>query len=373
MYRISNFQIYCLMVVLVAPIAILEQPKRLIGLTHHNAWLACLATIIPGYLLIKMFSYIIRKSHNPFPYLLEEYLGKLGGRLLSFVYVLVFIFTASFTLSIFVNFIITNVLTNTPISVLIAPLLFVGYVIIKTGFQSFARLCEIIVIVGLPGTFMLILLACFQNIDIANLLPIGYTDIKDFRDAVASTTSILGRLFPILTIAYFSNNPSKVDSVLVKVMFTYIAVILAPSIIITLIYGGFAGKMLVFPVFSLIRLVDIGKFITNIDILFIGIWITGIIASLTLFWYMACFTSQQVFNLKEYGFLAAPTSLIIGVLALMMGPNILILDTINRTFIILVYLLFFIMIPFGIFIMALFKPDKPIDTSSNSIEPTVIM
>lgn len=373
MYRISNFQIYCLLVVLVGPIAFLEQPKRLAVLIYHNAWLASLATIVPGILIVIMFSYLISKSPNPFPTLLEEYLGKVLGRILAFIYVLIFILTTSFTLSLFVNFVETNVLPGTPISVLIGALLFVGYVVIKNGFENFARLCELIVIIGLPFSIGIALLATFQNIDIGNLLPIGYMNIKDFGLAVISTTSILGRLFPILTIAYYSNNPSRIRSVLFKVLFTYILLMLLPSLVITLIYGGVASGMLVFPAFSLIRLIDIGQFITNIDIVFVGVWISGIIGAFTIFWWMACFTTQQIFNLKDMAFLAAPSSLIIAVLSLLIGPNILVLKIVNQQIIIGIYLFFFLIIPFLLYIMALSKSDKPVNASPNNNNSTAIM
>ncbi len=373
MYRISNFQIYCLLLISVGPIAFLEQPKRLALLIYHNAWLASLAAIIPGIFIVMMFSYLIRKSRNPFPYLLEEYLGKIGGRVLAFIYVLVFLVTAGFTLSLFTNFVEINVLPGTPISVFIVALLFLGYVAIKNGFENFARLCEIIVMVGFPFSIGIVLLAATQNVDMGNLLPLGYMDLTDFGLAVISTTSILGRLFPILTIAYFSNHPSGVHSIMVKVLFSYILLMVLPSLAITLVYGGIASGMLVFPAFSLVRLIDISEFITNVDILFIGIWITGIVGAFTIFWYMACLTMQQVFNLKTYDFLAAPSSLIIAVLSLIIGPNIMVLKIFNQQIIIGIYLLFFLLIPFLLFIMALFKPDKPVDASPNKDTSTLIM
>lgn len=373
MYRLSNFQLYCLMMILVAPVAFLEQPKRLANLVQHNAWLACLALVIPGFLIIKMFGYLIRKSNNPFPYLLEEYLGKVGGKILAFIYIAVFIFIASFTLSLFVNFIQTNVLPGTPISVLIGALLFVGYYIIKNGFENFSRSCELVILFGLPATFVILFLTLSKDMDIGNLLPIGYMNAGDFSLAVLSASSILGRLFPILTIAYFSNNLPKINSVLNMVLFSFILVMILPTLGVTLAYGGIASSMLVFPAFSLIRLIDIGTFITNIDIVFIGLWISGIVSAFSIFWFMACFTTQQIFSLNNYSFLAAPSSLIIGVMSLLIAPDIIILEIINELVVIGVYLTFFLFIPFLLFIIALFKPDKPLETSPENQNSTVIM
>ncbi|NLB87986.1 MAG: GerAB/ArcD/ProY family transporter [Syntrophomonadaceae bacterium] len=373
MYRLTNFQLYCLMVMLVVPIAFLEQPKRLILLVEHNAWLACIAVIIPGFLIINMFTYIIKKSQNPFPYLLEEYFGKIGGKILAFIYIGVFILIASYTLSLFVNFVITNVLPATPISVLIGSLLLVGYYIMKNGFQNFSRSTELIILLGLPVVLAIILLAFTQTINFDHLLPIGYMDYKNFGLAVISISSVLGRIFPILTIAYFSNDLSKLNWVLTMVLFTFAMVILLPTLGVILAFGGTASNMLAFPALSLLRQIDIAQFITNIDIFFIGLWISGTMSAFCIFWFMACFTAQQLFSFKEYSFLSAPSSLIIAVLSLMLAPNIIILEIINTLLVIGVYLVFFLFIPLVIFIMALFKPHKTLETSPEKEKSTVIM
>ncbi len=373
MFRISNFQIFCILMILVGPIAYLEIPKRLAILTFNNAWIAALATIIPGILVILMFKYIIDKSQNPFPLLLEEYLGKVGSRILAGIYVIVFLFIVSFTLSVFVNFIVTNVLPDVPISVLIGSFLFLSYVIIKNGLENLARLCELIVFVGLPFSFGIVFLATSQTIDIRNLLPIGRISMNDFGLAVLSATSVLGRLFPILTIAYFSNYRPKVARTLYWVLGLYIMLIFSATLVTTLVYGSVASTLLTFPVFSVLRLIRIGDFLTNLDIFFIGIWVAGIIGTLTFYWFMACFTTQQMFNLEGYRFIAAPTSLIIAIVSLLISPNIVVLNIINENFIVFVYFIFLILIPALLFILALFKPDQPIKTSNDSNDSPAIM
>ncbi len=66
----------------------------------------------------------------------------------------------------------------------------------------------------------------------------------------------------------------------------------------------------------MIRLARIGDFIQNLDIVFIAVWIMGIFGAVTIPWFMACFTTQKVFNLQDYRFLAAPSAVIIGILSI---------------------------------------------------------
>ena len=77
MFRISHFQLYCILLLLVGPVAFLETPNILIIHLGCNAWLAAIGAIVPGILLAAMFQYIIKKSSQPFPLLLEEHLGKI--------------------------------------------------------------------------------------------------------------------------------------------------------------------------------------------------------------------------------------------------------------------------------------------------------
>lgn len=366
MYRISNFQIYCLLLIALAPVAFLEVPKRLIVMAYNNAWLVIIATLLPGILIIMMFNYIIRKSPNPFPLLLEDYFGKIIGKFLAFTYIFVFLFIASFTLSIFVNFIETNVLPGVPVSVLIGSFLFVGYVILKSGLENFARLSEIIVFIGLPFSFIILFLATFHTIDLGNILPIGRTNIGNFGLGLASSVSIIGRLFPILTLVYFSNDRPRVRKVVYPVLATYLILILTAVLVTILVFGGIAASILAFPVFSLVKLIKIGDFFTNIDILFIGIWVSGVVGALTIFWFMACFTTQQLFKLRDFCFLAGPTSLIIAIGAFLAGPNIVVLSIINEKLLVAIYLIFFIFIPLIIFIISLFRSDQPMESTNDN-------
>lgn len=358
MYKISNFQLYTLMMSLLGPIAFLEMPKRLIPLVSNTAWLAAVTAIGPGTLIMAMFLYIIRKSSSPFPAMLEEHLGRWIGKILGFLYFLIFLLVCSYTVRLFVDFAETNVLPGTPISVHVMLLVILGYTAIKAGFENFTRVCEIVVVVGLGFSVLVLGLVFIQQVDFSHLLPLFYIKPKPFSLAVLSASSVVGRTLPILTLAFFSNNPAGIRSVFIKSLVTYIILISITTMAAIVMFGGEAASIYTFPTFSMIRIINIGEFVQNIDIAFIGIWILGIFAALTIPWFMACFTLQQVFNLKDYRFIAGPTALIIGVLTIQTADNILELDVLTTKIIPVTYSFFFIIIPFFVFLRLLFKPDR---------------
>jgi len=363
-FRISHFQLYCILLLLVGPVAFLETPNILIIHLGCNAWLAAIGTIVPGILLAAMFQYIIKKSSQPFPLLLEEHLGKILGKLLGFLYIPAFLLASSFTLRLFVDFIVTNVLPQTPISVFIGVLLLVGLVAIKSGLENLARCCELVVILGLPFAFLIFLIAIIENWNPGNLLPFARMDLTSFSLGLSSCSYVLGKMLPVLSLAFFCPRQEKIRQVMLLAIFSYVALMLATTLATLMTLDTTMSNIATFPTFSTIRLLHIADFIRNIDIVFIGIWILGVFGSVSIPWFMACYTTQQLFALKDYRFLAAPSSLIIGVFSILMSKNIMELLAVSMHIIPLLYSFVFILLPFLLFLLTLFKPYPESETLS---------
>lgn len=372
MKRLTNFQLYCLLNLLIVPVAFLKAPKRIIIILDNNAWIAPLLAIVPGILIILIYAYLIRKSKNPFPLMFEEYLGKFLNKILSFFYIIAFILVASFSLRLFVDFMVTNILPATPISVFIGLLLFTGYINIKMGFESLARISEIIVPIGLVFTAIILVLAMRQNVDIENLLPFAYLDARNLGLGTLFATFVLGKMMPLLTFAFFLSKKEQAAITAIKVMLSYVIIISLVTLIAIITFGVQASILLTFPTFTTVSIISIGDFIQNLDIVFVGIWVLGIFGSITILWFMACYSAQYVFGLKDYRFLAAPSAVIIGISSIRISQNIWELNRIYAVIVPVVYSSFFIIIPFLVFLIALFKKGPDIDTQDNLTEDAYI-
>jgi spore germination protein KB len=138
-------------------------------------------------------------------------------------------------------------------------------------------------------------------------------------------------------------------------LLSYILLMSLITITTVVALGGQNSSLFTFPAFVAIRLVSIGDFIHNIDIIFIGVWIMGIFGVLSIWWFMACYTIQKVFNLHDYRFLAAPTALIIGITSILLSPNILELTLLTNKILAPVYYFFLLFIPLVVFVITLFK------------------
>lgn len=354
---------------MVAPVAYVETPHTLVHISHAHSWLAVLAASVPGLLLVHMYYCIIVKSTQPFPRMLDEHLGKVIGRILGALYIPFFIIVCSLTLRVFIEFMKMNVLPATPISVIIGVLLLASWAAVKAGLQSSARITEIINIIGVTFGVAIIIIALANSYHPERLLPIGYLNYKSLLTASLVVAAILGKLMPVLTLGFFIENKQQSAVIMRKVVFIFILLITLITSAILITRGIMPTLAQTFPVFSMIRLAHIGAYLQNLDIFFIAIWILGIFGSVFIPWFMACYTTQQVFNLQDYRFVATPTAMIIGVLSILISRNNLEVVIWSQKIIPVVFSLFFIGIPLLIFIITLFKP-VPMTEGSETANPT---
>jgi spore germination protein KB len=353
--KISNFQLYSILVVFITPLAFLEIPGILARFLQQNAWMPVFLAIIPAYFLILIYNYILQHSQHPFPHLLMEHLGQPVGRILGLIYSLVFLLLSSYSLRYFTDFMENNVLPGTPISIHIGVLIVALVLGIRAGIGNLARLMEIVVICGVSFSLMTLLIIMAQQGEIERLLPLSNLNYNNLALATGSNLAIISRLFVVLTFGFWCGNKNEVAAVMNKAMLTYVLIIGLTTLSVLMVFGGTITSILTFPTFSMVTLINISNFIQNIDIIFIGIWILGIYGLTAVGWFMACYTLQIVFNLHDYRFLGAATALLVGIVSILISGNILELLRVTQVIIPILYAVFFITIPILLILLIFIK------------------
>ncbi|HOQ09935.1 MAG TPA: GerAB/ArcD/ProY family transporter [Syntrophomonadaceae bacterium] len=361
--RFTAFQIWATLVVMTVPIAFLEVPKRQLKTLGNNAWIAVALSLLFGFLIYSMYLFIIRRSQTPFPAMLEEHFGPMVGRCLQVFYFLSELLIAAFGIRLFVEFAETNVLPGTPISVHITILLLVCFSALKAGLTTFIKTFEIVAVLGALVTVLILTMAFSQPLDLENLLPISNLNLKNLAIATASTSIIISRGFIILVLGRLAEDWAGLRRAVAAALFTYVLLITWAVLLVTVIFGSTFAEMRSFPPFAIVQVINIGGFIQNIDIIFIGVWIMGMFATTTGSWFIGLISLQQALRLENYRFLAAPTALIIGGVSIAMAENILEVHILSEILIPLFYAVVLFLIPFVMFIRILLKPG-------DSIQPT---
>jgi spore germination protein KB len=323
----------------------------------HNSWLTVLATIIPGLLLIYVYCGLLKKSSQPFPQMLEEHLG-IAGRIIALFYVLVFLLLASLYLRFFVEFLSITVLHNTPTGLIIMALLIPGVYTIRSSLEVFARVSEVILWVFLPLAMLMLLVSSTEHPDIGNLMPLAFMGIKDFIYSVYLNLWHFANIIIILTLAYFSLQREQIPRLLLTSLVS-LALFLALSIMVVIITLGAAlASSSTFPLFEIARSASYAGFIRNTEPIFVSIFMLGLYVSVVSFLFIACYSTQQVFRLKDYRFLAIPSTLLVAFHSLLIGPSTATMFKILHFSAPLIFGFFFVLIPILLYILLLFRPHK---------------
>ncbi len=366
MNQISNTQLYCMLHATIMPLAFIIVPMVSVHSSQHGAWAAFMVSILPTALLCYMYLYIIQQSTRPFPATLEEHLGRVLGKFIGFLYILVFLFITVFSITYFTSLISSSIVPDTPLSVYIGAILLVSYYALKTGLENVARVFEVIIIYAFMAIPLLIFLSILQSHDFSALVPIFDVSLPELGSTVLYAFLYSGELIAVLTLAFFSNDRKRISRPVNWTLAVYAVLITLTTAAILMDLGPNYVNHVSFPTLKLIRSIKISDFIQNIDIIFISVFILGIFAGTTVKWFLTCFSIQQVFGLRDYRFLAGPSSVLIGIGALMTGKNIIAIQMIVHHVLPYIYGVFFVLIPLILFLVVLFKPTPDTGASTPS-------
>ncbi len=296
--------------------------KLLAVSTAQHGWLAVVVAIIPGLILLWVYYYLLNNSQRPFPGLLEEHLGKFAGKLLGVIYIFAFFLVVVISLVLFANFFLSNVLPGMPISILLTFVILPAFYALRTGIEAIARVVELIVIAGYPLAVLLLLLGIGGESDWSRLLPLGGFSASSLANGVLVVSSYYSLMIAVLSLGRFCANPRHLWKWMLGALgFSAVTMLLAVVIPISA-YGPALTAVQTFPIFNIARATDIGGFIHNIEIILVSTVMPGVFAILSIFWFITCYSAQQVFNLQDYRFLASPTAVIAGLMAVLIVPNI---------------------------------------------------
>ncbi len=116
------------------------------------------------------------------------------------------------------------------------------------------------------------------------------------------------------------------------------------SLLTILVIGADMTESQIYPSYVLAKKINVGNFLTRIEVMMAIIWFLTIFFKLTVFLYATALSLAQTLKLKEYRFLTLPLGMILVVFTLVLSPNLIYLKTFNKEILIhysLTYGLFF--------------------------------
>ncbi|MGG6309444.1 GerAB/ArcD/ProY family transporter [Paenibacillus macerans] len=324
-YLVSARQITIMTTLFTVGSAILIIPSGMASVAKQDAWIAALAGLGGGVLLVALYNAI--SSWYPRMSLigiLEKLLGKWPGKVVSLLFVATwFVITPGATLYYLGNFMTTQIMPETPIKAINVLFILIVVMGIRLGIETIARAAELL----FPWCMLLfaaLVALVMTELEPVKALPVMEAGLSPIWPSALSFTCTV--FVPQLSLFLFlppSMNHTRegrkgllIGSLTGGAM---IAVIVALSI---LVLGPQITGRSIYPSYSLAKKISIGNFLQRIESFMAVLWIITLYFRVTLYLYAISSALGQILQLKDYRPVVLPLGMITVVLSIVNYPNV---------------------------------------------------
>ena len=331
--KINSYQFLILVVLFTIGTSILIVPSVLAAGAKQDAWIVAILGTIMGLFVIWLLCIIAQWfPHLTFIQINEKILGKWLGKAVSFLFVFMSFIYASSLLSYSGTFLNTHIMPNTPmvaLNVLMAIIIVMG---VHLGLETIARSAEIFILFFFVLFFLLVLLIS-PEIKIENVQPVFEAGTKTifqstfpFIEVTSVNAIVLLMIFPV-----FVNNIKQAKaSFFIGYLIGGLVIIIITFLSVSIL-GFYNTSTRLYPSYELAKRINIGNFIQRIEEFMAGLWIITLYFKATIYFYASVFGLAQILNLKVYRPLIIPLGIICVVLSLVVYPNVVYQQIMNRT------------------------------------------
>ncbi|MEF2968688.1 endospore germination permease [Paenibacillus sp. M1] len=322
MTKISNYQLFVVTFIFQLGTTIIFGFG---GLAGRDAWLGALSSCCLGVIVILIYTALSRM--NPGLTLVQWFPAQFGrwiGTPLAFIYPLMFIYLVGRITADVRDMVSTTLLENTPHFIITAVFAFIIAYCVYGGIEIVSRLGEMFLpIVLFIFIIEVILLFGSGVLNIHNLLPI-FEDGWEPVFKVAFPSGVTESFGETLALAMFwpnTKHPEKVTKITILATILSGLMITCFDVLAILVFGDmFSG--LLYPLYTLLSVISIGKFIENLQLLgVLYFYMMALLKSIVLM--LSALTGiQQLTKMKSYRVLIIPACAVALVLGLTMSKNI---------------------------------------------------
>lgn len=322
MEKISKNQLFCL--IMMGQIG--STNLWALGIeAKRDAWIVDIISTIAGMGLVWLYTSIYSKYPDKnIVGITQSILGKTLGWPLGFIYFMLYTFNATRTTSEFADLINVTFLQDTP-NLVIQIIFYVAIIyVLFLGIETLGRIAEIIfpVVIFLIIAIYIMIIAS-KHIDFKELLPVFQDGYKPILKAFYP----IGINFPFGLVYVFFQFWKYNGSVKTVKKTTYWALALTGvnltiSLIIMVTSMGINyTSNATIPFLEVIKLINIGDIITNLDAIGVILVFMGGFYLTILFYYSAVIIFAELFHLKDYRWVLVPLAIFIMWYSRVYEPN----------------------------------------------------
>ncbi|PWW08286.1 spore germination protein KB [Paenibacillus cellulosilyticus] len=297
--EISTLQTVAIVINTITPTALLSIPSVTIGFAANDAWISVLIAAVAG-VIIAITIAAICKTNPGFLFIewMENRFGRIVGMVVGLLLGVYYFNSFCMIVRQFANFIADMVLDETPIVMLIAVMVGVAAFSIAHGIEAVARSAALVmfmVILVIPVSVGL----NFDDINLKKLLP--FFDAGTSRIGLAAISPIgwLSEISILLILQPYMKNPKSVMKAGIIGSLGSAAQLLIVTVMAVSVFGSEVVRMMSYPLFNMVGIVEVGKFLERIEIYTVSVWGMTMYVKMSVFLFASVHCITYTFRLKS--------------------------------------------------------------------------
>lgn len=303
--RISFRQALSMIIIMGLATTDILVPGVIASLSGRDAWLTVLAATLTAVLIVVLAFHLAgRMGGRTVIQFARDVLGRWPGGLIAFFYVTFFIGQAALVVRDFRTIMLTVFYVQTPDIVFEVLIIIVIVYTVRNGLELVSRLNEILLPLGVAILLFVGVLAV-RDVDLREFLPVLEKGLSPVLSGSLRLEVYLAQgAFVYLMLAPYIKKGGGI-------LKTSLAVAsLGPMMLVGVMAIGVFGVTetahMRFVALELVRNINVGGFLQNLDALMMAIWYGGIVAKLCILVYLACLSLSQWLGLKTFKPLILP-------------------------------------------------------------------
>ncbi|WP_058303398.1 GerAB/ArcD/ProY family transporter [Gorillibacterium timonense] len=318
--KLSVMQLMLLMYLTIITTAILVVPANTSIVARTDMWFTPLWSLPVG-LLAFWVAYRLHQYYpgdTPIQYF-PKLLGKIPGKALGFLYVLLHIFMAALVLREYSEFIMGPFLDQTPILAVMGSVLAVCAYAVHKGIEVLARI-SVLFVMPFMALIVFTMVLLYPVLEPRNALPfLEFGIVPSLKGSYVAQ----GWMSEFSLVAYFMPF-LPVGAKPVKAMTRAVLLVIATLVTVNstaLLLFGILTQNLSYPFLVAVRFISYANFFEHLEAAAMVIWVATLIVKLSVFYYISVSNIAQWIQMPDYRPLVVPIGGIILVTGVVMVPN----------------------------------------------------
>ncbi|GAC41349.1 GerAB/ArcD/ProY family transporter [Paenibacillus popilliae] len=355
--KINLRQFKILVILFTVGTTILVTPAGLAAEIGQDAWMAPIAAIVPGLLLVLLYIGVNRAAPGmTIAEISESLFGTWIGKGLALLFILFAFLGASLVLFDIGKFTTTVLLPETPLLFVNAlPALVLLYAL-ESGFNTLARMAELLFPwFALLFLFMVALL--IPQIDVRNVQPFLEAGPKELAHSVLMVLSLS---YMPLVVFLMVQPVERTEGNIGPQAFIGAALLggglfCVVAALTILVLGANVTSLQEYPVYSLAQRISIGRFLERVEAIAAGLWLITTFVKMSLYFYATVSGLVRLARLPSYRTILLPMVVLLVVVSVLIFPNSAAAHQFLSTIWITIVFTMGVVIPLLFFIGLLFK------------------